>query len=182
MRSNNLFSKFKYGVINSRSTTLQLLYVLDELPEILDQDGTIDAVSLDFMKAFDKVPHERLLHKLPAYDISGHLHNWIRSFLTGRTQRVNVGSVTSEWMTLTSCILQGTVLWQYYLQYVLTTCQILSRMHLPPPCSQTACNFKEEWTHHMDPWNCKRTWIASLIGQMKFTPINCKVLSLGHRQ
>ena len=58
MRNNNLFSKFKYGFVNSRSTNLQLLYVLDELTEILDQGGTIDAVSLDFMKAFDKVPHD----------------------------------------------------------------------------------------------------------------------------
>ena len=63
MRENKLFSKYQYGFINKRSTTLQLLYVLDEWTEILDQGGTIDVVYLDFMKVFDKVPHKRLLHK-----------------------------------------------------------------------------------------------------------------------
>ena len=88
MRENKLFSKYQYGFINKRSTTLQLLYVLDEWTEILDQGGTIDAVYLDFMKAFDKVPHKRLMHKLSAYGIRGQAHRWIESFLTGRTQRV----------------------------------------------------------------------------------------------
>ena len=87
MRENKLFSKYQYGFINKRSTTLQLLYVLDEWIEILDQGGTIDAVYLDFMKAFDKVPHKRLLHKLSAYGIGGQAHKWIESFLTGRTQK-----------------------------------------------------------------------------------------------
>ena len=63
MRSSKLLSKYQYGFINRSSTTLQLLYVLDEWTDILDQGGTMDAVYLDFMKAFDKVPHERLLHK-----------------------------------------------------------------------------------------------------------------------
>ena len=110
MRDNKLFSKYQYGFINKRSTTLQLLYVLDEWTEILDQEGTIDAVYLDFMKAFDKVPHKRLLHKLSAYGIGGQAHKWIESFLTGRTQRVKVDSATSGWRKVTSGIPQGFVL------------------------------------------------------------------------
>ena len=91
MRSNKLFSPYQYGFIDKRSTTLQLLYVLDKWTEIIDDGGTIDALYMDFMKAFDKVPHERLLRKVEAYGIGGPLLGWIRSFLTGRKQRVRVG-------------------------------------------------------------------------------------------
>ena len=64
MRSNKLFSPYQYGFIDKRSTTLQLLYVVDKWTEIIDDGGTIDAIYMDFMKAFDKVPHERLLKKV----------------------------------------------------------------------------------------------------------------------
>ena len=86
MRDNNLFSKLQYGFIDRRSTTLQLLYILDEWTEILDDGGTVDVVYMDFMKAFDKVPHERLLAKLSAYGIGGDVLTWIRSFLLNRKQ------------------------------------------------------------------------------------------------
>ena len=42
----------------------------------------------DFAKAFDKVPHRRLLHKLEYYGIRGSTHKWINSWLSGRTQQV----------------------------------------------------------------------------------------------
>ena len=60
MKENNLFSPKQFGFIEGRSTTLQLLHVLDIWTEILDQGGTLDVVYCDFMKAFDKVPHQRL--------------------------------------------------------------------------------------------------------------------------
>ena len=43
---------------------------------------------LDFSKAFDMVPHKRLMHKLQHYGISGYTHSWITSFLTNRNQQV----------------------------------------------------------------------------------------------
>ena len=96
MRSNKLFSPYQYGFIDKRSTTLQLLNVLDKWTEIIDDGGRIDAIYMDFMKAFDKVPHERLLRKVEAYGIGGPLLGWIRSFLTGRKQRVTVGEDSSK--------------------------------------------------------------------------------------
>ncbi len=64
MSINKLFSKRQFGLLSRRSTTLQLLKVLDEWTDILDNGGSIDAVYRDFMKAFDKVPRWRLLNKL----------------------------------------------------------------------------------------------------------------------
>jgi hypothetical protein len=62
MSANKLFSNKQFGFISGRSTTLQLLKVMDEWTKILDKGGKIDSVYMDFMKAFDKVPHRRLLH------------------------------------------------------------------------------------------------------------------------
>ena len=61
MTKNKLFSKKQFGFISGRSTTLQLLKVMNEWTEILDNGGSIDSVYMDFMKAFDKVPHKRLI-------------------------------------------------------------------------------------------------------------------------
>ena len=64
MTVNNLFSPYQFGFISGRSTVLQLLHVMKIWNEILDQGGSIDAIYCDFMKAFDKVPHKRLVYKL----------------------------------------------------------------------------------------------------------------------
>ena len=80
------------------------------MDQILDEGWTSDIVYMDFMKAFDKVPHERILSKLSAYGIGGEVLAWIRSFLTNRKQRVTVGEATSEWKDVTSGITQGSVL------------------------------------------------------------------------
>ena len=61
--SNNLFSDKQFGFIGGRSTSLQLLTVLDKWTKILDKGGTIHAIYMDFMKAFDKVPYRRLIAK-----------------------------------------------------------------------------------------------------------------------
>ena len=61
---NNLFITKQYGFIGGRSTALQLLRVLDEWTEALDNGSDIDCVYMDYQKAFDTVPHNRLLKAL----------------------------------------------------------------------------------------------------------------------
>ena len=65
---------------------------------------------LDFTKAFDKVPHKILIHKLNYYGISGSIATWIDIFLIGRTQQVVVNGATSSSTIVTSGVLQGTVI------------------------------------------------------------------------
>ena len=64
MEANDLFSDKQFGFISGRSTVLQLLHVLNIWTEILDQGDDLEVVYCDFMKAFDKVPHHRLVHKI----------------------------------------------------------------------------------------------------------------------
>ena len=66
---NRLFSKNQFGFIKGRSTVLQLLNVLDKWTEFLEKGGQIDVIYTDLEKAFDKVPHKRLISKLRSYKL-----------------------------------------------------------------------------------------------------------------
>ncbi|KAL8609302.1 hypothetical protein ACOMHN_060031 [Nucella lapillus] len=68
---NVLISRQQHGFVQGRSCVTQLLDVMDAWTEILDAGGSVDIIYMDFMKAFDSVPHRRLLMKLAAYGIQG---------------------------------------------------------------------------------------------------------------
>ena len=105
-----LLSKKQYGFITGRATTTQLLCYLDQCTNITAGGGVVDSIYLDFSKAFDTVPHRRLLGKLEAYGVQGNLLNWIKAFLTNRSQEVTVNGSKSLPSAVISGIPQGTVL------------------------------------------------------------------------
>jgi len=81
---NNLFTKQQYGFIKGKSTVLQLLSVLDYWTEKQEKGGQVDVIYTDFEKAFDKVPHKRLLSKLHSYGINKDIVAWVKEFLINR--------------------------------------------------------------------------------------------------
>ena len=118
MSRHNLLSDSQFGFRKNRSTILQLLIVMEDWAEALDNDLQVDTVYLDFRKAFDSVPHRRLIQKLEGYGISGNLLNWLKSFLNQRKQRVVISGNCSEWNDVISGIPQGSILGRFYSSFL----------------------------------------------------------------
>ena len=76
----------------------------------IDEESAVDIIYLDFQKAFNKVPHQRLLLKLKAHDIGDGIIDWIEQWLTDRRQRVVVDGEVSNWKLFLSGVPQGSVL------------------------------------------------------------------------
>lgn len=110
MSKENLLSNKQYGFIKGRSTVTQLLNYLDKCIEKTVKGDAVDAIYFDFAKAFDTVPHRRLIGKLRSYGISGNILQWIKSFLEDRTQIVKVNGCKSHPASVLSGIPQGSVL------------------------------------------------------------------------
>ena len=107
LSNHNALSDVQFGFCENRSAELQLINTTHDFALNLNNKGQTEAILLDFSKAFDKVPHHLLLHKLKHYGICGKVLHWIAYFLSDRTQRVVCGGYSSEPVSVTSGVPQG---------------------------------------------------------------------------
>ena len=105
----NVFADTQHGFRAKRSTVGQLLLIINDIAKSLNASNSVHAAVLDFTKAFDKVPHRRLLIKLNLYGIRGNPLQWFESFLLKRCQSVICSGKSSKSSPITSGVPQGTV-------------------------------------------------------------------------
>ena len=178
MKENKLYASCQHGFRNHRSCMTQLLEVMEDFNNFIDNHDDIDVIYLDFRKAFDSVPHERLALKLQEHGFTGKLLQWIRDFLANRSQRVRVGNDFSEKGKVLSGIPQGSILGP-----VLFTVFIND---LPDNIESICKVFADDTKIYDSPKNntiiqndlCKlEEW--SNIWQLYFNTTKCKVLHIG---
>ena len=111
----SILADCQHGFRSQRSCETQLVQFVHDI--ISNLDGAVnrghkqtDLIIMDFAKAFDKVLHRRLLHTLEYYGIRGSTHEWINSWLSGRTQQVVLDGQASDPVPVLSSVPQGSVL------------------------------------------------------------------------
>ena len=109
-KCNNILIDNQHGFRSGFSCETQLISLVEDISYAMDNGFQTDVILLDFSKAFDTVPHLRLLKKLEHYKIDSLVMNWIRSWLTQRTQSVVVNGFSSPPVSVLSGVPQGTVL------------------------------------------------------------------------
>ena len=106
----NHISQHQHGFVGGKSCASNLLETIDIINDLLEAGAPVDILYFDFSKAFDTVPHYRLLTKLESFGITGITLDIIRNFLSNRVMRVVVGGVESEIKYVKSGVPQGSVL------------------------------------------------------------------------
>lgn len=183
LEDNKLIRGTQHGFRNKRSCLTNLLDFLYDVLNCYDESKAVDVIYLDFQKAFDKVPHKRLLAKLKAHGIDGSVLKWIENWLSNRKQRVVINGKESNWINVTSGVPQGSVLGPVlFLIYINDidegiTC-ILSKFADDTKIASTVVsrdqvNEMQNNLNRLSDW--AKTW------QMKFNTDKCKVLHIGYR-
>ena len=112
LEEKKLLSPGQFGFREGTSTVTNLLSFYDRVVEILqERDGWVDCIYLDIKKAFDRVPHGRLVWKLRNFGgVRGRLLEWMKDYLIGRQMRTTIKGKYSGWKEVTSGVPQGAVL------------------------------------------------------------------------
>ena len=181
MEENKLFTVHQHGFRKRHSCVTQLIEVLEDWSKEIDKSNSIDNIYLDFQKAFDKVPHKRLLNKLKGYGIGGNLLSWIESFLTDRKQRVVLNGSESNWTNVTSGIPQGSVLgptlFLIYINDLPDVVHNIVKLFADDTKLYSVVNNAEEQEKLQEDINNLTSWSNEWL--LKFNVSKCKHLHLG---
>ena len=180
----NILTDCQHGFRSKRSTELQLILTIHDIASSLQQNKSIHAAVLDFSKAFDKVPHRRLLMKLERYGIHGNLLSWMESFLTKRVQTVICEGATSTSSPVTSGVPQGSVLGPLlFLTYIndlpnglTSTVKLFADDTLlyGVVVEDSDCDNLQDDLNKLEIW--QNEW------QMQFNPSKCNIICISNKQ
>ena len=184
--TNNLLSPFQHGFRKERNCETQLITTARDFADTLNKKGQTDAILLDFSKAFDKVDHHTLLFKLKALGINSPLADWVKSFLSNRTQVVTLEGVKSSPAPVRSGVPQGTVLGPLlFLIYVNDISDNLTpgtSIRLFADDSLLYRDIKTQHDTHTLQKDLDTLQMWEKINKMEFHPQKCQVMSITNKR
>ena len=169
----------QHGFVKGKSCTSNLLETVETILNILDEGAPVDLLYFDFRKAFDSVPHYRLLSKIEGMGISGKTLAVIRDFLSGRSMCTVVGGKRSSKRAVLSGVPQGSVLGPIlFIMYINDLPDgIISALKLFADDLKLIVNVSnhEDIVHDL---NYLQEWENEWL--LKFNPSKCKVMHLNY--
>ena len=160
-----------------------MLEFFHEMLKIYDHSRAIDILYLDFQKAFDKVPHKRLMMKVRSLGILGKIADWIEDWLAGRKQRVVINGSSSGWKNVTSGVPQGSVLGPILFIIYINDFDIglISKLSKFADDTKMGINAVDDEAVENLKADLKRIEEWSEKWQMPFNVDKCKVMHIGFR-
>lgn len=110
LERNNLLYSRQHGFRSGLSTVTQLAEITNDIANVINDRGQLDAIFLDFSKAFDVVPHHELITKMRAIGIENNIISWVECYLRNRKQFVALNDEVSGNLSVFSGVPQGSVL------------------------------------------------------------------------
>jgi hypothetical protein len=182
--SSGIFHPLQHGFRKGRSCETQLIEFIDDITNNMEKNKQTDVLIMDFSKAFDKVCHSLLLHKLDFYGVRGKTNDWIKGFLNNRTQRVVAEGVESDIISVDSGVPQGSVLgptlFLYYINDIASGSNSTIRLFADDTIAyltiakNTDCSTLQSDLDNLAKWEEK--W------KMSFHPDKCNIMTISKKR
>ena len=118
LQRNNLLSSLQSGFIPGDSTVNQLTFLYNTFCQALDSGKGVRAVFCDISKAFERVWHRGLIHKLRAAGVTGEVNAWFKSYLANRKQRIVIPGATSDYVYIQAGVTQAPFSGRFFFFYI----------------------------------------------------------------
>jgi len=183
LNANSIITTKQHGFLHGRSCRTNLLETLEEWTAALDAGYGIDVIYLDYRKAFDTVPHARLINKMRGCGVQGHLLRWVREFLKDRQMRVKVRGSCSDWTGMDSGVPQGSVvgpfLFLIYVNDIPAWMKNSIRMFADDTKIWTRIRDYQDAAHLQEDLDLLQKWSETWL--LRFNTSMCLVMHVGHK-
>ena len=181
LEGKELLCKRQHGFRKYRSCESQLTELMCDISQKLDEGKEVDAIFLDFSKAFDKVDHMKLLYKLDRIGVSRQVRRWVQSLLVGRSQTVVVDGFESSSCPVTSGVPQGSVIGPIlFLVYINDLPEsVMSRTRLFAD-DTVIYNTSDNQQQLQDDLIALQAW--EHLWKMEFNPLKCEYIKFSRKR
>ena len=180
---NSILYPLQHGFRSQRSCETQLVEFVEDITQNMAAGKQTDILIMDFSKAFDKVCHSLLVHKLRHYGIKGKVNQWIGNFLSGRSQQVVLSGEKSPYISVESGVPQGSVLgpalFLYYINDMPEGIKSTVRLFADDTIVYLTIASDKDSTDLQEDLDRLAKW--ETVWKMLFHPQKCNVLTISRK-